>query len=304
MTIIVIWNIFWLHIFLERIMGNPEVDRHGEFYDPFKIYYEQIGEIEFRISGLNWQEDNYEISAFDPLKEFYEKQISSSKAVVMEFPPAKSDYTPGFDLIKIENGVYEWGVNKGLRNLCEEHRKRVFVIDPICNGLWAVQTAMELGFSGAAGSLMIDPFIGIPQKKLSRRHFLELAGVVFLFAKLNTILGGVTGVSSHWGQEENRKGQFLRKSFYGPDDFRNIQIAIGLQLIPLLVAQEKGNHVLVIGGWTHSRAIDYYLNHEKVLITKADQYNSWLGQWFPGSVREYAFEGEEWRKICEQPLNH
>lgn len=288
-------------------MGGQEVDKHGEFYDPFKIFLNEVAGIGLRICGVGWEENRTDTAAFEPLADFFAEQIRSAKCVVMQFPPNRSSYVTKTDYLnnpkaalrKIDNMVYNWGVFRGLQTLCEKYNKRVFTIDPICNFLYGIGEAMVLTQAGGLSILLDDLLITkIIEKKLSRRHFLELIFVIALtYPTAGTMLG-----STFIGSIENKKDEFLRRLVMGTNDFRNVKIAQGLQIIPTLINKEQGDYFVYIGGWTHSRAIDYYLSESKIREAKARLYEPTLGRWFKCAVSEYAFNGDEWKEIEKIPI--
>jgi len=290
-------------------MGGQEIERNGETYDPFRIFYNKIRGIDLRISGIGWDEGSNAISSFEPLREFFERQIPASKCVVMEFSPARSEYVTTADytealkraLTKTDIKPYNWGVQKGLRELCEKYQKKVFTVDPICTLLAVIDKAIALEGVPTASILFSDLLVTklACERKLSRRHFLQL---LLTIALTYPIIGTTTG-ASFIGSVENLKNSFLRGSIYGTDDFRNIAIAQGLQLIPPMVDQEEGDYVFYIGGWTHARPIDVYLSKAETREKKARFYRKNLGKWFRNNVREYACNNGEWVKVGEKPFD-
>lgn len=314
-------------------MSNPEYANNIENgYGPFEVIKCKVGEADVSILGIDWGEGDTTLASFAPREELFRGLIAELGAdgVVLEFSPDRTKYQDQnpLSLDSIKNfsetlrGVniepYNWGMCQGLRGLLAEYHKPVFTVDPMCNAFYGISVAEQIAilyaFGGVATDMISTSIIGKfdPKITMTRRNFLrwglEVVGVIGV-SKLLTIDTLLASASTSY--LENRTNFFIRQFNIGPENFRHVISAQGIELISSMIDTKPVRpgvdplRILCICGWTHTRPLEYYLKEENRDEREAriKIYQDNLGKWFECAATEYAFDEGQWQERNRLPIN-
>lgn len=251
---------------------------------PHEILENNINGLEVKICGT----DNDE-SSFQKYEELYDKLISDSACVVLQYSPDKSDFASDKPLI---GETQMWKFTSNIRNLCEKHKKKIFNIDPMNVTGLAIDSSIALGSWGGAFYISISDGI---RKKLSRREFWKIWGALVYLGL------GTHNFTAPFALFEYVTGKFSRVPTYGYKDFRNVKIADGLEIIPEMLENNEGNYILALHSWGHTKAIDYYLTHRTVRKAKDLLYSVTYNLVNDSLVKEYDVKDGLWKEIRKKP---
>ncbi len=270
-------------------------------YNPTEPLITQVRGLELRLCGVHWDD-----GSFIKYSQFYEQMISNAICVVHEFPPAVSEYSEGSILAggisRLPVNIYNWEFNQGIWDLCRKYGRKIFTVDPVNPVMSAADFAMTFtSFAGIVGAPIqkLGKSNSYPpqkkDKKVSRREFLKMAGIIFSSSCL--ALGTSTNAELIVPYLENPSDRFLRAPSYGGEDFRNVKIAEGLEYIPSMLDSPAGGYILTFNGWAHTRAINYYLANKTLREIKEVLYYPTFNQLSACAVNEYSLLDGDWRKV-------
>jgi hypothetical protein len=248
--------------------------------DP-KIVDVKVNEVNYKLMGVEHRLEY--LSTYYPL--FY-SLIKNSDAVVLENYEKKLDF---------------WS---GIRILCKELNKDIYVVDPAAtdNGTYHVAFDTVAAFFYYY-LLCLSPLLLDKQIKTSRRKFLSISLSQLFFFPL--FLGSYFG---SWSAALiDREAPFTYgiddKISYGSFDYRNIKIANHLEKLSKILEPKPKNYMLVIYGATHTGPIEYYLKNPEERKRKEFIYDSTLI--FPAisntSILHYKCKNDEWELIEKIP---
>lgn len=294
-------------------MPNPQIMTGGDYFDPFWVIDNQVGSVPLKLTGVGWYEPS-----FDPYLDMYDGLVSNAKCIVSQFPPDRSEFEIWPDCItenKYPLKYYDSFMNQGVWNLCKKHKKPIYKVDPFSVPLCGVGEVMSflpiLSFVGANLDFINQLFIASDEKqiseklilkalhriKITRRKFLHL----MIFGLAAYISAGTLPASPFIGSAENSKNEFYREAVFGPNDFRNIAMINGLEKLVELDLPRDGEYILSFPGWTHQRAIDFYLNHRNEANKKLDFYRPTFAKLVECSVKKYEHMGGRWQLADSWP---
>ena len=153
--------------------------------------------------------------------------------------------------------IYNWKFNQGMWDICKKYKKKIFKVDPINVVMHAVDYAQVFLTPPLAFFPIYNMVSKGALKKINRRNFLKLCAysasgsIATTYSWLDTFTGAEIVVPF-----ENFTKRDVRQYGYGLEDYRNVIIAEGLEIVPEMLKDEKGNYIVAFHGWTHTKAID------------------------------------------------
>lgn len=243
----------------------------GSTYDyeeyPFSILDAEIRGGSIKLCGVEHNE-----KFFNKHMETFEGMIKETDCVVTELKAGRA-YPTDRSFERFYSGIHE---------ICKEEGKDVLNVDPLN---WE-NRIMDIGLTlGSCNVMSHEVGNFIAENTLTRTEFLRLGVASYLLLNTGlsvTIIGRLISKTTPFG--------------YGVNDFRNVKIARGLELMPDIM-EDYDCKILSLHGQNHSKPIKYYLEHKKIREIKEALYWFPFGLFGDNYIHRYSSEDGNWEEI-------